>query len=358
MNIILYNKELENHLTQFDDFKTISIENKENPFLVMSNLKNCNELHLLAHGSPGNLDLGSGINTKALYENAEYLASLNVQKIILWGCHVGKNKEFIKTFSNLTNSVIYSSKDYLGKNKGMSDEFPTMNDFVKSLPFYLGEKSNPKKALEIISYEQNFDLIATYPDQQYTDTGDYQVEHDLTNNINEPIVMRSKDDIIDEYRLTGKVGDTLGFRSLYIPVPASEGDFGIGLTDGDYFGVTDYLGTVEKYPSMSNGFQLSDTDGRVQLIFDEIPVDKFNKIQIELSMFVRQTGWEVEDHIIIGVNDEDGQRISNIVDTTGDDINDESWLSGALGEWHKIFEVILENQISKIQLFIELKSNS
>jgi len=138
MNIILYNKELENHLTQFHDFKTISITNKENPFFKMSNLKDCNELHLLAHGSPGNLDLGTGIDTKALYENAEYLASLNVQKIILWGCHVGKDTEFIKTFSNLTNATVYSSKDYLGKNKGISDEFGTMNEFIKSLPFYLG----------------------------------------------------------------------------------------------------------------------------------------------------------------------------------------------------------------------------
>ena len=103
----------------------------------MSNLKDCNELHLLAHGTPGHLDLGTGIDTKALYDNAEYLSSLNVQKIILWGCHVGKDIEFIKIFSNLTNAKVYASKDYLGKNKGMSDEFPSMNEFIKSLPFKL-----------------------------------------------------------------------------------------------------------------------------------------------------------------------------------------------------------------------------
>ena len=137
MKVILYNQEFENHLTQLDDFQKISIENKNNPFLTMSNFKDCNELHLLAHGSPGNLDLGTGIDTNSLYENAEYLSSLNVQKIILWGCHVGKDNEFIKTFSNLTNSIIYSSKDYLGKNKGISNEFPSMNNFIKSLPFYL-----------------------------------------------------------------------------------------------------------------------------------------------------------------------------------------------------------------------------
>ena len=62
MKRLIYNKEFENHLTQLDDFEKNSIENKENPFEVMSNLKDCNELHLLAHGSPGHLDLGSGIN--------------------------------------------------------------------------------------------------------------------------------------------------------------------------------------------------------------------------------------------------------------------------------------------------------
>ena len=29
------------------------------------------------------------------------------------GCHVGKDIEFIKTFSNLTNAAVYASKDYL-----------------------------------------------------------------------------------------------------------------------------------------------------------------------------------------------------------------------------------------------------
>ena len=139
MNIILYNQEFENHLTEFNDFQKISIDNRDNPFLVMSNLKDCNELHLMAHGSPGHLDLGSGINTKALYENAEYLSTLNVQKIILWGCHVGKDIEFIKTFSNLTNATVYASKDYLGKNKGMSDEFPSMNDFIKAFKHKIEE---------------------------------------------------------------------------------------------------------------------------------------------------------------------------------------------------------------------------
>ena len=133
----MYNQDFQNHLTQLDNITAISMSKNTNPFEAMSNVTDCNELHLMAHGSPGNLDLGSGIDTQALYENAEYLSMLNVQKIILWGCNVGKDTKFIKTFSNLTNSAVYASKDYVGKNKGMSDEFPEMNDFIKSLPFQL-----------------------------------------------------------------------------------------------------------------------------------------------------------------------------------------------------------------------------
>jgi len=138
MKYIIYNNKLKYYLIQLEDTNSISISNKENPFLIMSNLKDCNELHLLAHGSPGHLDLGTGINIEALYENAEYLSTLNIEKIILWGCNVGKNIDFIKLFSHLTNSTVYSSVDYLGKNKGMlENDFDAMNDFVKNLPFYL-----------------------------------------------------------------------------------------------------------------------------------------------------------------------------------------------------------------------------
>jgi len=162
MKHIIYNKNLKHHPTQLDDINSISISNNENPFLIMSNFKNSYELHLLAHGSPGHLDLGTGINTEALYENAEYLSKLNVQKIILWGCNIGKDIQFIKTFSNLTNSIIYSSKDYLGKNKGMSDnEFYAMNDFVKSLPFYLHGNKKPIPQHEIEDLRKKWDITTT-----------------------------------------------------------------------------------------------------------------------------------------------------------------------------------------------------
>ena len=135
MNIVIYNKEIENdHMIK----NSISISTKDNLFEIIGNLKDCNELHLVGHGKPGYLDLGTGIDTNALYDNAKYLKSSNIQKIFLWSCNVGIDTEFIKVFSKLTNSVVYSSKDYLGKNKGMAEnEFHQMNEVIKNFPFYL-----------------------------------------------------------------------------------------------------------------------------------------------------------------------------------------------------------------------------
>ena len=45
---------------------------------------------------------------------------------------------------------------------------------------------------------------------------------------------------------------------------------GVGLTDGDYFGVTDYTGTVGAFTDGSQGYQMSDTDGITQLTFEGI----------------------------------------------------------------------------------------
>ena len=45
MKHLIYNNNLKHHLTQFHDFKSISVEDNDNPFLIMSNLKDCNELH-------------------------------------------------------------------------------------------------------------------------------------------------------------------------------------------------------------------------------------------------------------------------------------------------------------------------
>ena len=43
-----------------------------------------------------------------------------------------------------------------------------------------------------------------------------------------------------------------------------------GLTDGDFVGVTNYTGDVGAYPDGAVGFQMSDCDGAMRVIFDTV----------------------------------------------------------------------------------------
>ena len=136
---------------------------------------------------------------------------------------------------------------------------------------------------------------------QYVDTGDNLVDHWLTNNEGQAAVN----------------GD--GFSAWY----GSTG--GVGLTDGDYVGVTDYAGTVGAWYEGAQGYQMSDTDGVMELHFDgyEGYADS-----ISLAIYIQSTGWEAADNISMhwGDSDLDGGAL---FDTTGQDIDD----LGIEGEW-------------------------
>ena len=127
---ILYDIDLQPYFEHVDHANPITKE--ENPFEQFEN----DELHLVAHGSPGHLYLGTGINTPSLSKHAKYLSA--IEKIVIWGCHVGQDTEFIETLREITKAEIYASQDVLGKNKGM-DGFPRMNEIITNLPFYLGQ---------------------------------------------------------------------------------------------------------------------------------------------------------------------------------------------------------------------------
>ena len=90
------------------------------------------------------------------------------------------------------------------------------------------------------SFEDTNDL-----GDKYYDYGDAAVDHWLTNNEGQAAVN----------------GD--GFSAWY----GSTG--GVGLTDGDYVGVTTYMpGGNSSYDGDQQGYQISDTDGIFELHFD------------------------------------------------------------------------------------------
>ena len=108
---------------------------------------------------------------------------------------------------------------------------------------------------------------------KYYDTGDAGVAHDLVNNAGEAWV------------------DVDGMDAAYIPFdPAS-----VGLTDGDYVGVTNYTGNVGAFYDGDQGYQMSDTDGIMTLTSAVYDTADF----VSLAIYINSTGYEDADTISI-----------------------------------------------------------
>jgi len=100
----------------------------------------------------------------------------------------------------------------------------------------------------------------------------------------------------------------LGYTTSYIT------NGGSGLTDGDYFGVTNYASTVGAFTDGDQGYQMSDTDGIVQWMSDSVS----DADHVSLDLFVQSTGWETSDHITISWV---GTTTTVLFDTAGYDID-------------------------------------
>lgn len=175
---------------------------------------------------------------------------------------------------------------------------------------------------------------------QYMDTGDAGMDHDLVNNAGQSDV----DFLAD--------GVEIGFDSFYFN---SRND--VGLTDGDFVGATDFTGTVGSFTDGVQGFQLSDPDGTMRTSFDTVtsplgaPGPRVDFVwSLCLDYFVQETGWESDDRVRIWV-DADGTEI-DILNTMGSDIDD----LGIEGGWNT---ALLElTGYSNVTLHVELEANS
>ena len=107
---------------------------------------------------------------------------------------------------------------------------------------------------------------------KYFDTGDATVAHDLVNNAGEAWV------------------DVDGMNAAYGPFDPN----GVGLTDGDYVGVTNYgPGGYEGDQS----YQMSDTDGIMTLTSNVFDTAEY----VSLAIFIADTGYEDTDWITISM---------------------------------------------------------
>ena len=147
----------------------------------------------------------------------------------------------------------------------------------------------------------------------YTDTGDPLTDHQLFNNEGQASV---------EWTASGA---EMGFTAWYYNTRD-----GVGLTDGDYVGVTNYTGGgVGEYPDGIQGYELSDCDGMMLVQFDTATAS--GDWNVSLDIFIGSTGWEAEDLILVNVIVDGGQVIP-ILDTTGFDIDD----LGIEGGWFNL----------------------
>lgn len=167
---------------------------------------------------------------------------------------------------------------------------------------------------------------------QYVDTGDASTDHDLVNNSEQSMV---------DFTSTG---GEMGFDATYVNTRDD-----VGLTDGDYVGVTDYTGDVGSFLDGTQGYNLSDTDGKMILTFDAIDISSHTDVNISVNYFVISTGWETDDLIRIYV-DVDGS-VTDLLNTDGSDVNDLS----IEDSWNNLSQDISG---SSVTLVVELDSNS
>ena len=192
------------------------------------------------------------------------------------------------------------------------------------------------------SFEEEV-IVEGVNDEQYVDTGDASVAHDLVNNPLQTPVDQSG-------------GTELGVDARYEPYDNPSD----GLTDGDFVGVTNFTPTSEDpYTDGIQGYQMSDADGNMIIEFDTVDLTASVSNALHMDYFIATTGWEGDgtennsgnDRIKIYVRDLTNGTDLTILDTEGSDIND-LLIEGA---WTT---ATLNLPPADVQLVVELRCNS
>lgn len=180
---------------------------------------------------------------------------------------------------------------------------------------------------------------------QYVDTGDASVAHDLVNNAGEA-----------EVDLAATANE-IGVDASYAPYDTPD----VGLTDGDFVGVTDFTPTgSDPYTDGVQGYQISDTDGNFTLTFDQVDITNTTATTLSIDYFIAETGYEGDgtvnesnsDRMRIFVRDITNGTEIDILNTEGSDIND----LAIEGAWITGTAALVPN--STVELVVEVRTNA
>lgn len=176
-------------------------------------------------------------------------------------------------------------------------------------------------AQEVQIAATSFEEPAVFPSVQYVDTGLATENHGLVNNDAQPLVNYVS------------IGGELGFSAFYTN---SRND--VGLTEGDFVGVQDFLGdfgTGGAYSDGVHGFEIADSDGLMTVTLDAVDLTGLDTARVSLDVFVNETSWEtvadgqpVDDRVRVWVVVDGGQEI-DLLNTGGTDLDnlgiEEAW---------------------------------
>ena len=72
------------------------------------------QLNIVAHGTAGSIDLGTGLDKEVLVANQQQFTKWNVKEIVLWSCDVAQDKEFVALLEEFTSARVTAAQHKLG----------------------------------------------------------------------------------------------------------------------------------------------------------------------------------------------------------------------------------------------------
>ena len=132
--------------------RLLKIEPSQNPIQAISAYLKANpssELHLVAHGAPGQIKIGTTISSLDLLAHSAELSDWNLDRIYLWSCNVGQDKSFVSILQELTGASVISSYGLLGKGEALKDSgFKKLEDYVLNLDFNLISGTSASESID------------------------------------------------------------------------------------------------------------------------------------------------------------------------------------------------------------------